>query len=48
MKKRALAALLVSACLASSWPQLASVEEGTKYGRKIGKRAAMLYFRPTH
>ena len=25
-----------------------SVEEGTDYGRKIGKRAANLYFRPVH
>jgi len=25
-----------------------AVEEGTEYGRKIGKRAANLYFRPTH
>ena len=25
-----------------------SVEEGTEYGRKIGKRAANLYLRPVH
>ena len=25
-----------------------SVEEGTEYGRKIGKRAVNLYFRPVH
>ena len=25
-----------------------SVEEGTAYGRKIGKRAANLYLRPVH
>jgi len=25
-----------------------SVEEGTDYGRKIGKRAVNLYFRPVH
>ena len=25
-----------------------SIEEGTKYGRKIGQRAANLYLRPVH
>jgi hypothetical protein len=25
-----------------------SIEEGTKYGRKIGRRAANLYLRPVH
>ena len=25
-----------------------SIEEGTEYGRKIGKRATNLYFRPVH